>query len=180
MDPFNIDRARFGFTTEMADNLDAKLEVEFKPDEVGPDVYSFGAFELRIAEVKWAMNEGFYWIPDLAVRISLNHMIGSKDFELTQGGWDVSISHPFGLGGMLALTPYAGYNMLFIHASSHVVIPASDLDNEEVFSEVNWQDNMQHRFFIGCRLTTFIFQVTVEGIFHSDVSMFNFMLGFDY
>jgi len=132
------------------------------------------------AEVKWAINEGFYYIPDLAVRVSINHMVGSKDFELTTGGWDVSVSHAFGIGGMLSLTPYAGYNMLFIHASSHVVLPQDLTAEDQVFAEMNWQDNMHNRFFVGCRLTTFIFQVTVEGTFASEMSMFNFKLGFDY
>jgi hypothetical protein len=151
--------------------------------EVGAKLAYVPESELFVvgAEFKWAMNEGFYYIPDLAVRISINHLVGSKDFELTQGGWDVSISHPFGIGGMFSLTPYAGYNMLFIHASSHVVIPDVEGMDDQVFTEVDWKDdeNQYHRFFIGCRLKTFIFQITLEGIF-GDVSMFNFKLGFDY
>lgn len=135
------------------------------------------------AEIKWALNEGFHYIPDLAVRAAINHTVGAKEFELTSGGWDVSLSKAFGLGGMLALTPYAGYNMLFIHASSHVVIAPQDdgTFTNWVFNEVNWQDNMYHRFFVGLRLTTFIFQVVAEGTFTLDgLSMFNFKLGFDY
>jgi hypothetical protein len=144
------------------------------------------------AELKWALNEGFYFIPDLAVRFSLNHMIGAKDFELTTGGWDISLSKAFGIGGMLALTPYAGYNMYFVHSSSHVVIGINpdDTFTNYVFTEVNWQDHMLHRFFVGLRLTTFIFQVILEGVFNlshdfdgrtiDGVSMFNFKLGFDY
>ncbi len=136
------------------------------------------------AELKWALNEGFHYIPDLAVRIAINHVIGGKEFELTSGGWDVSISKAFGVAGMLALTPYAGYNMMFVHASSHVML--ADVDGDDVFenyvfSEVNWQDNMFHRFFVGLRLTTFIFQVVAEGTFTLDgVSMFNFKVGLDY
>jgi len=136
------------------------------------------------AELKWALNEGFYYIPDLAIRFSINHAVGSKDFELSTGGWDVSLSHAFGIGGMLSLTPYAGYNMLFVHASSHVVIASPTFTtpmDQMVFNEVNWQDNMFHRFFVGCRLTTYIFQITVEGIFSDNsIHMFNFKLGFDY
>ena len=135
------------------------------------------------AEVKWALNEGFYWIPDLAVRMAVNHTVGAKEFELTTGGWDVSVSKAFGIGGMLSLTPYAGYNMMFIHASSHVVVVIQDADTfrNEVFGEMNWQDNMYHRLFAGLRLQTFIFQVVAEGVFTVDgVSLFNFKLGFDY
>lgn len=151
--------------------------------EIGAQLSYIPESELFIvgAEAKWALNEGFYWIPDLAVRFTINHMIGSKDFELSTGGWDISVSKAFGVGGMLSLTPYAGYNMHFIHSSSHVVLDATPAMGDQVFTEMNWDDNMHHRFFFGCRLKTFIFQVTLEGIIGMDsVSLFNFKLGFDY
>ncbi len=151
--------------------------------EVGAQLSMVPESELFIvgAEVKWAMNEGFYLIPDLAIRFAVNHIVGSKDFELTTGGWDVSVSKAFGVGGMLSLTPYAGYNMLFLHASSHVVLDATAEMDQFVFSKVNWKDNMVHRFFVGLRLTTYIFQITLEGLFsNQDLHMFNFKLGFDY
>ncbi|MDY0058443.1 MAG: hypothetical protein RBU45_01405 [Myxococcota bacterium] len=72
-------------------------------------------------ELKWAFNEGFYYLPDIAARVAVNRLLGSRDLDLLTGGFDLSISHPFGIGGMLSLTPYAGWNMLFIHASSHVL-----------------------------------------------------------
>ena len=150
--------------------------------EIGAQLSYIPESELFIvgAEAKWALNEGFYWIPDLAVRFTINHMIGSKDFELSTGGWDISLSKAFGVGGMLSLTPYAGYNMHFIHSSSHVVLEDTSEMSDYVFGEMNWQDNMHHRFFFGCRLKTFIFQVTLEGIISDSVSLFNFKLGFDY
>jgi hypothetical protein len=144
------------------------------------------------AELKWSLNEGFYYVPDVAVRVSINHTVGPKEFELTTGGWDLSISHSFGLGGMVTLTPYAGYNMHFVHTSSHVVLDTSGYDPANpdpgyvpgnwVFEEVSWDDHMFHRFFVGLRLTTFIFQLAVEGVFALDpqINMFNFMLGIDY
>jgi hypothetical protein len=151
--------------------------------EIGAQLSYIPESELFVvgAEAKWALNEGFYWIPDLAVRFSINHMIGSKDFELSTGGWDISMSKAFGVGGMLSLTPYAGYNMHFIHASSHVILDATPDMLGQVFNEMNWNDNTHHRFFFGCRLKTFIFQFTLEGIIGLDsVSLFNFKLGFDY
>ncbi|MBN2496736.1 MAG: hypothetical protein JXR96_19250 [Deltaproteobacteria bacterium] len=153
--------------------------------EIGTQMSYLPDSELFVvgAELKWALNEGFYYIPDLAVRFSINHTVGAKEFELSTGGWDVSVSKAFGIGGMLSLTPYAGYNMLFIHASSHVITIVNGIDDfdHEVFGEMNWQDNMYHRLFCGVRLATFIFQFAAEGAFTIDgVSMFNFKLGLDY
>ncbi len=72
-------------------------------------------------ELKWAFNEGFYYLPDIAVRGSVNRLLGSRDIDMVTGGVDVSISHPFGVGGLLSLHPYAGWNLLFVSASSHVL-----------------------------------------------------------
>ncbi len=163
--------------------------------EVGTQLSYIPESEMFVvgAELKWSLNEGLYYVPDVAVRVAINHTVGPKEFELTTGGWDLSISHPFGLGGMATLTPYAGYNMLFIHTSSHVVLddhlvnlddndPTNDTPRTHVFQEVAWDDHMYHRFFVGLRLTTHIFQFAAEGIFALDpqINMFNFMLGLDY
>jgi hypothetical protein len=140
-------------------------------------------------EVKWAINEGFHYLPDVAIRVSINHLLGAKDFELTSGGWDVSVSKAFGVGGMMSLTPFGGYNMLFIHAASHVIVPhgiaIEKLNGARkytvVFDQVNWQDNVHHRFFCGVLLKTVIFQIVAEGVFTSKgINLFRFMLGFDY
>ncbi len=72
-------------------------------------------------ELKWAFNEGFYYLPDIAVRGSVNRLLGSRDLDLLTGGVDVSVSHPFGIGGMVNVTPYAGWSLLFVNASSHVL-----------------------------------------------------------
>ncbi len=82
---------------------------------MGSDAFALGG------ELKWAFNEGFYYLPDIAVRGSVNRLLGNRDLDMLTGGIDVSISHPFGVGGLLAITPYAGWNLLFVSASSHVL-----------------------------------------------------------
>jgi len=72
-------------------------------------------------ELKWAFNEGFYYIPDIAVRGSVTRVFGSKAIDLTLGGFDISLSKAFGLGDTVSLTPYAGYNFCYIRAASYVI-----------------------------------------------------------
>jgi len=79
-------------------------------------------------EIKWAFNEGFYYLPDLAVRASVNRLLGNDDLDLLTGGLDVSISKPFGIGGIVSLTPYAGWNMALIYAGSHVLDATQGID----------------------------------------------------
>jgi len=72
-------------------------------------------------ELKWAFNEGFKYIPDLAVRGSGTRVFGSKGLDLTLGGFDISLSKGFGVGDTVSLTPYAGYNFLYMRAASYVL-----------------------------------------------------------
>ena len=65
-------------------------------------------------EIKWAPFEGFRsgWkaaLPDIAARGSVVRVIGEDDADMTIVGIDASISYAFGVGGMITLTPYAGY-----------------------------------------------------------------------
>jgi hypothetical protein len=113
-------------------------------------------------EVKWALNEGFYYIPDVALRGSVNVLVGARDLTLVTSGFDLSLSKAFAVGGAATLTPYAGYNFLVISASSHVLDPtpmeALDIENNFVFSnETLWT----HRVFVGLRLKTYF--VTLVG-----------------
>lgn len=82
---------------------------------VGSEMFMLGA------ELKWAVNEGFVLLPDIAVRGTINALLGNRDLDMITGGADVTISHPFPIGGMVTLTPYAGWNRLVISAASHVI-----------------------------------------------------------
>lgn len=69
-------------------------------------------------ELKWALNEGFAYLPDIAVRGNLTKLINSRDFDLTAGGVDLGIGKQFAVGGMFTLTPYVGWNLVFVGAST--------------------------------------------------------------
>lgn len=65
-------------------------------------------------ELKWSLFEGYRtgwraFLPDIAVRGSVVRVIGESDADMTIVGVDGSASYAFGVGGMLTLTPYAGY-----------------------------------------------------------------------
>ena len=65
-------------------------------------------------EVKWSLFEGYRtgwraFLPDIAVRGSIVRVMGQTDVDMSLVGVDGSISYAFGVGGMITLTPYAGY-----------------------------------------------------------------------
>ena len=147
------------------------------------------------ADLKWALNEGFYYFPDLAVRGSVNTLMGSTDLNLVNVGADMSMSKAFGISGVMTLTPYLGYQMLFTIASSRLLNaypqdprpPQFDTDRpsgtgsttfspEFVFEQHSTQSN---RFFVGARLNVWVLNFVLEGVF-ADVSQASLAVGVDF
>jgi len=125
-------------------------------------------------ELKWAINEGFTYLPDIAVGGRVSKIINSRDFDVTTGGLDVSVGKQFALAGMVTLTPYAGWNLMFVGASSNPVDfdPARTLRDGEmrddqfrdiyVFDSVQAKDNTHNRFYGGLRFISSPFMLGAE------------------
>ena len=125
-------------------------------------------------ELKWAINEGFRYLPDLAVRGAISKLINSRDFDVTAGGLDLGIGKQFALGGMVTLTIYGGWNLVFVGASSGTVdfdpsrpladadTSASQYQNYWVFQDVYAKDNSHSRFYGGLRFIGGVAQLGFE------------------
>ena len=88
--------------------------------EIGSSINFLGGASLVAlgGEIKWTIFEGYRHgfrgaLPDLAARGSVVRIVGQTDADITIIGVDGSISYPFGIGGMVSLTPYAGYQYLW-------------------------------------------------------------------
>jgi len=122
---------------------------------------------------KFALHEGYHTLPlpSLAVRGAVSRLTGSEQLDLTVASVDVSASKEFGLGGMINLAPYGGYNLLVIVPRSEVVDRTPNVDqmadpddraNTFVFVE---QDNIfRHRFFAGVKLKYYVFAIAAEAV----------------
>jgi hypothetical protein len=69
-------------------------------------------------EIKWSLFEGYQggfrgFLPDIAARGSVMRVLGEADVDMTLIGVDGSVSYPFGIGGMISLTPYGGFQYLW-------------------------------------------------------------------
>ena len=122
---------------------------------------------------KFALHEGFHHlpIPSIALRGMFSRLIGAEDMNMTTASADVSISHVFGLGKTVNLTPYAGYQALFIVARSGVldVTPTTDeyLNPSGKLSEFVFKDAgviMRHRPFLGLRFIFSVIRITAEAM----------------
>jgi len=83
----------------------------------GSHLFTLNAF------AKFSIHEDFHrWpTPALAVRFAAARMFGTSQVDLTNLSLDVSLSKSFGVAGVLNLTPYLGYNAMWIIADSQVI-----------------------------------------------------------
>lgn len=137
-------------------------------------------------ELKWALNEGFTYLPDIGVRGHVTKLLNSRDFDVTAGGLDLGIGKQFAIAGMVTLTPYIGWNLVFVGASSSTIdftpsrtLAEADSPNNEykdyyVFESVMAASNAINRFYGGLRFIAgvvmlgFEFSYTTLGGFNDE------------
>ena len=158
-------------------------------------------------ELKWALNEGFTYLPDIGVRGFVTKILNSRDFDVTAGGLDLGIGKQFAVAGMVTLTPYFGWNLTFVGASTGNVDfnpsrtlaeadkPNAQFEDYYVYDSVLAANNTNNRFYGGFRFIAgvvmlgFEFSYTVLGSFTDDkigkvdmpaVLAYNSTIGFDF
>lgn len=130
-------------------------------------------------EAKWAVNEGFAFLPDIGMRLYATRAFNIRDTELGAGGFDVGIGKQFAVGGMITLTPYAGWNLVFVGAKARKPL---DFDPDRVIDETDTLQDLvgpqamgsygelkmfdkgsaQNRFYLGTRFIGGIIQLGAE------------------
>ncbi|MEW5738385.1 MAG: hypothetical protein AB1938_05635 [Myxococcota bacterium] len=123
-------------------------------------------------ELKWAVNEGFTYLPDIGVRGSITKLVNTRDFDVTCGGLDIGIGKQFAIAGMITITPYVGWNLMFVGATTSSIdfrpsrtLEESDTPGEQyrdfyIFESVLAAQNTHNRFYGGFR---FIGGVAIVG-----------------
>jgi hypothetical protein len=114
------------------------------------------------ANVRLALNEGFtgnhWWvvIPDIAVNMGINRVVGSDDLDLltvTAGG---VVSKGFGVLGAANVCPFIGYQSVFVNGSTRIVdadpTNTNNVEDNVVFDIVPLVDNRIDRISGGLRL----------------------------
>jgi hypothetical protein len=114
------------------------------------------------ANVRLALNEGFtgnhWWvvIPDIAVNMGINRVVGSDDLDLltvTAGG---VVSKGFGVLGVMNVCPFVGYQSVFVNGSTRIIdadpTNTANVEDNVVFAIVPLADNRIDRISAGLRL----------------------------
>jgi hypothetical protein len=107
-------------------------------------------------ELKWAVNEGFTWLPDLGARVHVTRLFGNRAFDLTAVGLDLGVGKQFPIGGMVTLTPYGGLDLTGVNASTSLLDfrpgrsyeeatsrPLAGLEDTGVYEKVSFDVNQR-------------------------------------
>ncbi len=118
-------------------------------------------------ELRWALQEGYRFVPDLSLRGAVNHLVGSRDMLLTTIALDAMLSKNFGLFGMINLTPYAGWSLVMVEATSRVIDPTplldTDLQNNLVFQSLGATSKVNHKLTVGLRTLVYVVNFSLQG-----------------
>ncbi len=86
---------------------------------------SYAAAQLTL---KWAIQEGYAKIPDVAVMAAHTIFLGQKDLNLSSTDLTLVTSKRFGVNAVTSLTPYLAFRLLRVKASSDPIGYAPDYD----------------------------------------------------
>jgi hypothetical protein len=129
-------------------------------------------------EAKWALNEGFAYVPDLAVRVAYTRLFGQKDWNLGTTDLDLIVSKRWGMSGVTSLTPYVAARLAFVSASSHRMDFAPDLsagstDPVEIMQTQAEFPRFRATFYrttVGLRFTADVISLAAEGTYFGGAS----------
>lgn len=122
-------------------------------------------------ELKWALNEGLDYIPDLAVRAAVTRFFGVRDFDLGVYGVDAIVSKRLGIGGVLSLTPYGAARFSWLWARSgqiqfgNATDPTTAAATAASFPELSAAAHRFTRFALGLRMIAAAATLSIEATY---------------
>jgi hypothetical protein len=126
------------------------------------------------AAAKIALLEGFHgWaIPSIALRVGLARLLGTNELDLTTVSTDLSLSKTFAIADSVRLTPWAGWDVLWMVPRSGVTDKTPHIDAAQMPTDLaqNFtfgdQDTIiRQRLFLGAKLRYGVAALTVEAVF---------------
>jgi hypothetical protein len=151
-------------------------------------------------ELRFAPLEDILWPgPDLAFRGFVSTVLGDSQLNMIIPGWDVVLSVPIGVGNVMNISPFAGYNMTVVVASSRLVdgeptnpqtaftlssnssnLPAGTLVNYQPEVLFDDESTIVSQGIFGVRFEFAVLDVTFQGTVSSAVQSYTTSLGFNF
>lgn len=143
--------------------------------ELGADVnYLLNSSMFMLGgSVRWAILEGYHYLPDLSVRGAVGRLMGANDIDMVTAEFSGTLGKTFAAGGVCTLAPYVGYGMMLVDVNSNVIdfTPTNAADNQAVqrpggslytFDQLSLGSNTYNRVFAGLQFHSYIISVTYQ------------------
>ena len=135
-------------------------------------------------EAKWAVNEGFEYVPDIAVRAAYTRLLGAKDWNLSTTDFDVLLSMRLASRGVVSFTPYVAARFSYVNSSTDRMdfapcrgggttcpLAASPADAGTTQASFPAFSQAFYRTTLGLRLTTYSVSFAVEGTYFGGAAL---------
>ncbi len=120
-------------------------------------------------EAKWALNEGFDYVPDVAVRVAYTGLFGQKDWNLGATDFDLLLSKRWGLNGVTSVTPYFAGRFTYVSASSDRIefAPKRTTDPLDIRTQASFPSFSAgfYRSTLGLRFTAYVVSLALEATY---------------
>jgi len=113
-------------------------------------------------EAKWALNEGYELIPDIAVRLAYTKLFGQRDWNLGAADVDLMVSKRFGVSAVTSFTPYVAARFTFLDASSEMIDFGPGLGTPATFASYPDLEATLYRTTLGVRMTAYALTLALE------------------
>lgn len=139
------------------------------------------------SEVRWALHEDYLWpVPDLAIRGYVNTILGHSQLAVTVAGGEIVTGLPIGVGNVMNITPYAGYNLAAVVMASRLIDktpldprpPVDSTTQPEFVFPV--ETELVHQGVAGIRLQFAVANVGFQAQFGSTVQNYTLSYGLEF
>lgn len=134
-------------------------------------------------ELNMSLVDGFVNVPDVALRVSAGTVLGNADLSMLIVGSDLTVSKSFGIAGLMALQPWAGYSFAFTYVQTHQIdVYVGDTDIAPDLMLLKGVQQLSHRAAFGLRAV--VTRVSLGGefmrSFTDDLNVITAKIGVDF
>ena len=135
-------------------------------------------------EAKWAVNEGFENVPDIALRAAYTRLLGVKDWNLSTTDLDVLVSMRLASKGVVSFTPYVAARLTHVTSSTAAMdfapcrgggatctLASSPLDAASTQAAFPTFSQMFYRTTLGLRFTASSVSLALEGTYFGGAAL---------
>ena len=116
------------------------------------------------AELNMSLVDGYVSVPDLALRTSVQSVLGHSDISMLIVGADLVLSKSFGIGGVVSLQPWGAYSFSYSNVTTRQIeVYPNDTTLEPDLMLLKAVNNVSHRAAFGLRLV--VTRISIGGEF---------------